>query len=85
MRAERNALAKDAYPVIKEYCNNKLNLDFQVVDLRWGINDNASDEHSAEKICLAEIKNCQKVSLGPNFVVGFTSVWLVLYNPCFLI
>lgn len=36
--------------------------------MRWGIRDEATDDHSTTAICLEEIRNCQKTSLGPNFI-----------------
>ncbi|CAE1275497.1 unnamed protein product [Acanthosepion pharaonis] len=64
---ERNALMVDTYPKIQEFCAN-LGLDFQVIDMRWGIPDESQLDHSMEELCLSEIKNCQNLSLGPNFV-----------------
>jgi hypothetical protein len=69
MRAERNILSLEVFPRLKEYCGRH-DLDFQVVDMRWGITDESQNDHSAEKICLQEIDNCQQTSLGPNFVVS---------------
>ena len=69
MRAERNTLSREVFPRIKEFCAEK-NLDFQVVDMRWGITEDSQNDHSVEKICLMEVQNCQKMSLGPNFVVS---------------
>jgi len=77
MRAERNALARMSYPQIKDYCYSNLDLDFQVVDLRWGINSQATNNHVTGKICMREIENCQKVSLGPNFVVSVYKIDLL--------
>ena len=71
MRIERNWLAKEAYPRIREYCYNELHIDFSVVDMRWGITDDATNEHITELLCLTEIANCQRVGLGPTFVVSF--------------
>ncbi len=36
--------------------------------MRWGIRDEATDDHSTTRICLEEIKNCQETSMGPNFI-----------------
>uniref|UniRef100_A0A0K0EPQ8 NACHT domain-containing protein n=1 Tax=Strongyloides stercoralis TaxID=6248 RepID=A0A0K0EPQ8_STRER len=66
---ERNMLMEEVYPNLKKYCREMHGLDFQVVDMRWGIRDEATDDHMTTKLCLNEIKNCQKISLGPNFVV----------------
>ena len=41
----------------------------QVVDMRWGVPEQASDNHSTTELCIQEIKKCQQVSVGPNFVV----------------
>ncbi|XP_050392068.1 NACHT and WD repeat domain-containing protein 2 [Patella vulgata] len=70
-KVERNVLSRKVYPNLRDYCAD-LGLDFQIVDLRWGVVDDAQNDHSATKICLQEIENCQRVSLGPNFI-GFVS------------
>ncbi|KAK7501922.1 hypothetical protein BaRGS_00006674 [Batillaria attramentaria] len=67
MRAERNMLARQVYPELRRRCT-EVDLDFQVVDLRWGLTSETENDHSGTKVCLQEIKNCQHVSLGPNFV-----------------
>ncbi|KAK0413279.1 hypothetical protein QR680_006707 [Steinernema hermaphroditum] len=66
---ERNALMEEVYPALKEYCRENHGLDFQVVDMRWGVRDEATDDHMTTKLCITEIGNCQRLSLGPNFVV----------------
>jgi len=38
--------------------------------MRWGVPDEASDDHLATELCLQEIQACQKLSTGPNFVVS---------------
>ena len=44
---------------------------FQVVDMRWGVREEAIVDHSSEELCLKEIRACDEVSLGPTFVVSF--------------
>jgi len=39
------------------------------MDMRWGIQDVASVEHSICEICLQEIETCRRLSMGPYFVV----------------
>ncbi|XP_021358901.1 NACHT domain- and WD repeat-containing protein 1-like isoform X2 [Mizuhopecten yessoensis] len=68
MRAERNAIVREATPKLREFCAEH-DLDFQMVDMRWGVTDDSQNDHSVEKICLMEVENCQKISLGPNFVL----------------
>ncbi|XP_070534262.1 NACHT and WD repeat domain-containing protein 2-like [Ptychodera flava] len=65
---ERNALMKDIYPKLKDYCKSKYGLEFQVVDMRWGVRDEATDDHMTSELCMNEIAACQKLSMGPNFV-----------------
>ncbi|KAJ0171169.1 hypothetical protein K1T71_013368 [Dendrolimus kikuchii] len=66
---ERNTLMSKCYPKIKDYCREKHGLEFQVVDMRWGVRDEATDDHMTTELCMREIKNCQRLSMGPNFVV----------------
>ena len=44
---------------------------FQVVDMRWGVTQEAQNDHMTSTVCLKEIKNCQRLSVGPDFVVCF--------------
>ncbi len=37
--------------------------------MRWGVRDESTDEHKTAELCMAEIEACQRLSLGPNFVV----------------
>eukprot|EP00095_Tigriopus_kingsejongensis_P002552 maker-scaffold309_size213625-snap-gene-0.20 protein:Tk02552 transcript:maker-scaffold309_size213625-snap-gene-0.20-mRNA-1 annotation:"GI10101" len=36
--------------------------------MRWGVRDESTDDHMTTDICLEEIRNCQKSSIGPNFI-----------------
>ena len=38
--------------------------------MRWGIRDDAEDDHTTIETCMREIQACQKVSTGPTFVVS---------------
>ncbi|XP_071146752.1 uncharacterized protein [Mytilus edulis] len=67
MRAERNAIVKEVHPFLEEYCA-KYDLDFQIVDMRWGVTEDSQNDHTVEKNCLLEVENCQNLSLGPNFI-----------------
>ncbi|KAL3870806.1 hypothetical protein ACJMK2_038846 [Sinanodonta woodiana] len=64
---ERDILMKKAYPELKTVCQ-KLGYEFQVVDMRWGVHDTATDSQTGTELCLNEIKLCQKLSTGPSFV-----------------
>ena len=41
-----------------------------MVDMRWGVREEASVDHSASELCIKEIKSCNELSLGPTFVVS---------------
>ena len=58
------------YPNLRDYCQ-RFGFSFQVVDMRWGIRDEASNDHKTTELCLQELKACQRLSTGPNFVVCF--------------
>lgn len=62
-------LMENIYPKLKEYCREQHGLEFQVVDMRWGVRDESTDDHKTADLCMQEIDNCQRLSLGPNFVV----------------
>lgn len=47
-----------------------INRSSQVVDMRWGVRDEATDDHMTTELCMREIENCQRLSMGPNFVVS---------------
>ena len=57
------------YPKLKEYCQS-LGYDFQVVDMRWGVRDEATADHMTSELCMRELRACQRLSTGPNFIVS---------------
>ena len=64
------------YPRLRLYCQER-GYQFQVVDMRWGISDESTNDHMATELCLQEITNCQQLSTGPNFVVSIANqVWI---------
>ncbi|KAM6945696.1 NACHT domain- and WD repeat-containing protein 1 [Aplochiton taeniatus] len=68
MSSERKALMDKAYPEVQAFCQS-LGLVFEVVDMRWGIQNALSADHSTTDLFLKEIKNSKKISMGPSFVV----------------
>ncbi|XP_060089085.1 NACHT domain- and WD repeat-containing protein 1 [Heteronotia binoei] len=66
--AEREALMETAYPELQTFCQ-KQGLMFEMIDLRWGIHDDMDTGHKATTpLLLEEIRRCQSLSVGPNFV-----------------
>lgn len=45
--------------------------------MRWGVRDEATDDHMTTELCMREIENCQRLSMGPNFVVTIDAINLV--------
>ena len=69
-KGERNYLARLAYPQLQEWCQQH-GLEFQVVDMRWGVTQDAVLDHATSDICLQQISECQRLSRGTNFVVSY--------------
>ena len=42
--------------------------------MRWGVRDEAQNDHMTTELCLKVIKACQKLSVGPNFVVSISMI-----------
>jgi len=61
-------LQKHVFPKLRELCMQH-DYRFQAIDLRWGLSKEASLSHETMRICLQEIKRCQKVTPRPNFIV----------------
>ena len=78
---ERNMLMRQGYPRVKAHCR-QIGYEFQVVDMRWGVRDEATDDHMGTELCLKELKLCQKLSTGPNFVVIFRRTIIINYFIC---
>ena len=43
--------------------------------MRWGVREEAEDDHMTTELCLKEIKACQTLSIGPKFVVRCEFLW----------
>lgn len=72
---ERNRLLKGTFPKLRHYCQQQ-GLEFEIIDMRWGVRDEAISYHLTSEICIQEIVNCQRISLGPTLLV----MLLVLYS-----
>jgi WD40 repeat protein len=66
--AERNSLHELVFPRLRALCAG-YGAEFQAIDLRWGISEEASFDQATMPICLAEIARCQRVSPRPNFLL----------------
>ena len=68
MIVERDILQKRVFPRISQLCE-ELGWQFEDIDLRWGVSQEASRMQMTMQICLNEIRNCQKLSPKPNFLI----------------
>jgi hypothetical protein len=66
--AEREALQERVFPALEKFCAER-GARFQAIDLRWGITEEAQQEHDTLRICLEEVRRCQMLSPRPNFAV----------------
>ena len=67
LKVERDLLQSEVFPEIKGFCKN-LGYNFQVIDLRWGVSDEAGLDHRAMKICLDEVERSLDYP-KPNFLI----------------
>ncbi len=68
LQEERNALQKEVFPALKKLCTEN-GCQFQAIDLRWGIGEEAGIDQRTMEICLEELKRCQRTSPRPNFLL----------------
>ena len=67
MVLEKTELVNHIFPILKNYCKDRYGIEFQMVDMRWGIRDESTDDHMTTSICLEELEHCKRVSVGPSF------------------
>ncbi|NOL48639.1 DUF4062 domain-containing protein [Pelistega europaea] len=66
-----------------QFSSNQVQLEFQPIDLRWGINEEAQKDHQTMAICLSEVQRCIEYPY-PNFMlmIGDRYGWVPL--PTFI-
>ncbi|KAE8629352.1 hypothetical protein XENTR_v10000453 [Xenopus tropicalis] len=66
--AERNELREHVYPKLREFCRENYGMEFQVIDLYWGIPEEDWDSPDLQKTRMRLLEECLKTSAGPCFV-----------------
>uniref|UniRef100_W5MTT7 NACHT and WD repeat domain containing 2 n=1 Tax=Lepisosteus oculatus TaxID=7918 RepID=W5MTT7_LEPOC len=66
--AERSALKEHVYPKLREFCRENYGIEFQVVDLYWGIDPEEWDNPELQRMRMKLLEECLKTSSGPCFV-----------------
>jgi len=64
---ERNLLQREVFPKVQQYCNER-GYQFQAIDLRWGVAEEAQLNQRTLELCLKEVKNCKQYP-HPNFLI----------------
>ena len=67
MSDERDKILHMIYPKLEKYCSSEGYI-LQIVDMRWGIFESASNEQLTTDICLDEIRLAKELSNGPFFI-----------------
>ena len=77
-RREREVLQSKVFPVVSEYAFEK-GYQFQEIDLRWGVSDEAQLDQKTLELCLDEVRTCKSYT-HPNFLimVGDRYGWIPL-------
>ncbi|XP_048825840.1 NACHT and WD repeat domain-containing protein 2 isoform X2 [Brienomyrus brachyistius] len=66
--AERNALKEHVYPKLRDFCRENYGIEFQVVDLYWGLDPDEWDSPELQQMRMKMLEECLKTSAGPCFV-----------------
>ncbi|XP_059172229.1 NACHT and WD repeat domain-containing protein 2-like isoform X2 [Physella acuta] len=66
---ERDALVEFVYPRLRAYCRDKYSMEFQIVDLHWGLSPQMMTcQSDLTSLRIREIQRCHGLSAGPNFI-----------------
>nr|XP_032810935.1 NACHT and WD repeat domain-containing protein 2 [Petromyzon marinus] len=66
--AERQALREHVFPKLREFCRDNYGLDFQAVDVFWGMEPGEWHEHEVRELRTRLLLECMRTSVGPCFV-----------------
>ena len=61
-------MQREVFPRLRGLCLQH-GCRFQAIDLRWGVSEEAALDQQTMKICLEELRRCQRVTRRPNFIV----------------
>lgn len=68
MQRERALLQEVVFPRVRALCESRAS-QFQPVDLRWGVSEEAALDQQAMAICLGELRRCQQLTPKPNLLM----------------
>lgn len=64
---ERNYMQAFVFPDLVDLALS-VGLTYNVVDLRWGIRNETTDDHATADLCLSEVRRCLSKSVGSAFM-----------------
>ena len=67
LKEERNILQSEVFPEIKQFCKT-YGYNFEPIDLRWGVSNEAGLDHKAMEICINEVQKVFNYP-RPNFLI----------------
>ena len=68
LKDERTALHERVFPRLSALCASRGG-EFQAIDLRWGVSDDAAADRRVTEICLSEVERCRRATRKPNFLL----------------
>lgn len=64
---ERNIFVSDVLPYVQEFARKQL-LEVTMIEMRWGIREEASATHETSEICMRELSRALRESIGVAYV-----------------
>ena len=65
---EQDHLLENIFPFLKTNVCGLLNLNFNIVSMRWGVRAKAGDAHATSELCLRELEKCKKNTLSLAYI-----------------
>ncbi|GBG28021.1 NACHT domain- and WD repeat-containing protein 1 [Hondaea fermentalgiana] len=66
-RSERDCFVAFCVPLLRAHCRDA-GYEFELSEMRWGINSDISAQHKTAEICIRELKRCLDTSAAMHFI-----------------
>ena len=64
---EQDFLLAEIFPFLRKICL-LLDIDFDIVSMRWGVNGKAGDSHKTGELCMQQLEYCKKTSISTAYI-----------------